>query len=240
MQQAVQNTSSPLERNLTVSVPIAQIEAEIADAPEEARAHGEDAGLPARQGAAEDGRAPVRFPGAPGSAVATRCSKSFADAVQRPELPRGGLSALPAGAGRAQGATNVEFTATFEVYPEVEPGRRLGAATVTRPVTAVSEPNVDDDARDAAQAARDLRARRARRRRRRPREHRFRRPHRRRQPFEGNKATNFTVVLGERPHAAGLRGGARRHEGRRTRRPSRSPSRRTTTSACGARPRSSP
>src|SRR6187549_1070721 len=30
MQQAVQNTPSPLERHLTVSVPIAQIEAEIA------------------------------------------------------------------------------------------------------------------------------------------------------------------------------------------------------------------
>src|SRR6266850_1447891 len=30
MQQAVQNTSSPLERNITVSVPIEQIEAEIA------------------------------------------------------------------------------------------------------------------------------------------------------------------------------------------------------------------
>ncbi len=30
MQQAVQNATSPLERNITVSVPIAQIEAEIA------------------------------------------------------------------------------------------------------------------------------------------------------------------------------------------------------------------
>jgi len=30
MQQAVQNSSSPLERNITVSVPIEQIEAEIA------------------------------------------------------------------------------------------------------------------------------------------------------------------------------------------------------------------
>ena len=30
MQQAVQNTPSPLERHLTVSVPVAQIEAEIA------------------------------------------------------------------------------------------------------------------------------------------------------------------------------------------------------------------
>ncbi|HUJ00450.1 MAG TPA: trigger factor, partial [Usitatibacter sp.] len=30
MQQAVQSSSSPLERNITVSVPIAQIEAEIA------------------------------------------------------------------------------------------------------------------------------------------------------------------------------------------------------------------
>jgi len=32
MQQAVQNTPSPLERNITVSVPIAQLEAEIAAA----------------------------------------------------------------------------------------------------------------------------------------------------------------------------------------------------------------
>ena len=30
MQQAVQNTSSPLERNITVSIPVDQIEAEIA------------------------------------------------------------------------------------------------------------------------------------------------------------------------------------------------------------------
>ena len=30
MQQAVQSTASPLERNITVAVPIAQIEAEIA------------------------------------------------------------------------------------------------------------------------------------------------------------------------------------------------------------------
>ena len=35
------------------------------------------------------------------------------------------------------------------------------------------------------------------------------------QPFEGNKAANFTVVLGEERMLPGLRGGDRGHEGRR-------------------------
>ena len=98
---------------------------------------------------------------------------------------------MPAG----DGASNVEYTATFEVYPDIVVGD-LTKFEVTRPVTQVSDAdvdktietlrkqrakynNVDRAARNGDLANIDFEGLIAG------------------QPFEGNKAANFTVILGE-------------------------------------------
>jgi len=95
----------------------------------------------------------------------------------------------------AEGATNVEYTATFEVYPDIVVGD-LTKYEVTRPTTQVTEKDVD-------KTIETLRKQRAK----------FNNVERAAsngdlvnidfegliagQPFEGNKAANFTVILGE-------------------------------------------
>jgi trigger factor len=95
----------------------------------------------------------------------------------------------------AQGAPNLEYTATFEVYPEVVVGD-VTRFEVTRPVSQVTDADVD-------KTLETLRKQRAK----------FNNVERAAvtgdlvnidfegliagQPFEGNKAQNFTVVLGE-------------------------------------------
>jgi len=94
-----------------------------------------------------------------------------------------------------EGASNVEYTATFEVYPEIVVGD-LSKFEVTRPSTEVTAAdvdktmetlrkqrakynNVDRAARNGDLANIDFEGLIAG------------------QPFEGNKAANFTVILGE-------------------------------------------
>ena len=94
-----------------------------------------------------------------------------------------------------EGASNVEYTATFEVYPEIVVGD-LSKFEVTRPSTQVSDADVD-------KTVETLRKQRAK-------FNNVDRPAQNGdlvnidfegliagQPFEGNKAANFTVVLGE-------------------------------------------
>ena len=193
MQQAVQNTASALERNITVSVPIAQIEAEIA-------ARLKRLARTVRMQGFRPGKVPLKMVERQygfqvrQEVVTDTVQKTFAEAVK-------GQNYRVAGYPRfqprpvAQGANDVEYTATFEVYPEVVMGDISGRA-VTRPVTRVEDSNV-------AATLETLRKQRAK----------YERIERAAvmgdlvnidfegmiagQPFEGNKASNFTVVLGE-------------------------------------------
>jgi trigger factor len=192
MQQAVQDSSSPLERNITVSVPIAQIEAEIATRLKRlART--------VRMQGFRPGHVPIKMVERQygfqvrQEVVTDTVQKSFAEAVKDKYRVAGYPRFQPKPV--AEGANDVEYTATFEVYPEVSMGD-ISGAKVTRPVTKVAESDVDA-------TLETLRKQRAR----------YERVERAAlngdlvnidfegliagQPFEGNKAQNFTVVLGE-------------------------------------------
>jgi trigger factor len=193
MQQAVQNTAGPLERNITVSVPIAQIEAEIATRLKRlART--------VRMQGFRPGHVPLKMVERQygfqvrQEVVSDTVQKTFAEAVKDQNYRVAGYPRFQP-KPVAQGANDVEYTATFEVYPEVVMGD-IAARKVTRPVTRVEGRNVE-----ATLAT--LRKQRAK----------FERVERASvngdlvnidfegliagQPFEGNKAANFTVVLGE-------------------------------------------
>ncbi|MDQ3026023.1 MAG: trigger factor [Pseudomonadota bacterium] len=193
MQQAVQNTPSPLERHLTVSVPIAKIEAEIADRLKKLARTVKMQGF-------RPGKVPLKMVERQygfqvrQEVLSDSVQQSFADAVK-------GQSYRVAGYPRfqpvqaPQGASNIEYTATFEVYPDVDLPDVSGRL-VKKPVTTVTEANV-------ASTLATLRKQRAK-------YNRVERTAKNEdlvnvdfegliagQPFEGNKAANFTVVLGE-------------------------------------------
>ena len=193
MQQAVQNTPSPLERHLTVSVPLAQIEAEI-----ETRL--KKLARTVKMQGFRPGKVPIKMVErhygfqVRQEVVTDEVQQRFADAVKDQNYRVAGyprFQPVPA----SEGASNVEYTATFEVYPEVVIGD-LSKFEVTRPTTKVSDQDVD-------KTLDTLRKQRAK----------FNNVDRPAlngdlvnidfegliagQPFEGNKAANFTVILGE-------------------------------------------
>ena len=193
MQQAVQNTPSPLERNITVSVPIAQLEAEI-------NTRLKQLARTVKMQGFRPGHVPLKMverhygPQVRQEVLSDSVQKSFADAVRGQNYRVAGYPRFaPVQSG--EGATAVEYTATFEVYPEVTMGEL--STTISRPVTMVQDANVEA-------TLTTLRKQRAK----------FNRVDRESrtgdlvnvdfegliagQPFEGNKAANFTIVLGEK------------------------------------------
>ena len=201
MQQAVSNTPSPLERNITVSVPVAQIEAEIATRLKRlART--------VRMQGFRPGHVPLKIVERQyglqvrQEVVSDTVQKTFAEAVRDQNYRVAGYPRFqpkPAPVPAAQSAPpadpKLEYTATFEVYPEVEMGDITGRG-IERPVTQVRDADVE-------QTLATLRKQRAK----------FENVERAAangdllnvdfegliagQPFEGNNAQNFTLVLGE-------------------------------------------
>jgi len=194
MQQAVQNAPSPLERNITVSVPVAQIEAEI-------NARLKKLARTAKMQGFRPGHVPMKIVERQygyqvrQEVVSDTVQRSFADAVKDQNYRVAGYPRFqPAQAN--DGAEKLEYTATFEVYPEVAVGD-VSSRSIERPVTKVTDANVDKTletlrkqrakyepveraARDGDMVNVDFEGLIAG------------------QPFEGNKASNFTIVLGEK------------------------------------------
>jgi trigger factor len=192
MQQAVQNTSA-LERNITVSIPVEHLEAEIATRLKKLARTVKMQGF-------RPGHVPIKMVErhygfqVRQEVVTDEVQQRFADAVKDQNYRVAGyprFQPVPAG----DGASNVEYTATFEVYPDIVVGD-LSKYEVTRPITAVTDKDVD-------KTLETLRKQRAK----------FNNVDRAAmngdlvnidfegliagEPFEGNKAANFTVVLGE-------------------------------------------
>ncbi len=116
------------------------IEAEIATH-QEARAHREDAGLPARQGAHQDGRAPLRR-----SRCARRCSRRASRRLRRGGARRR-TSAWPAcrASSPSRAATGWRPSSSRRSSRSI-PRSRIGdlaGRPVARPVTEVTEKDVD-------------------------------------------------------------------------------------------------
>src|SRR3954470_4357353 len=194
MQQAVQNIPSPLERNLTVSVPVAQIEAEISTRLKKLARTVKMQGF-------RPGHVPLKMverqygPQVRYEVLNDSVLKQFDAAVKGQNFRVAGYPRFqPVQA--TQGAPTVEYTAIFEVYPEVEVGD-LSSRVVKKPKTQVNDANVES-------TISTLRKQRAK----------YNRVARAAkvddlvnidfegliagQPFPGNKAANFTVVLGEK------------------------------------------
>jgi len=194
MQQAVQNTPSPLERHLTVSVPVAQVEAEIATRLKKLARTVKMQGF-------RPGHVPLKMvertygPQVRYEVLNDSVLKQFDAAVKGQNYRVAGYPRFqPVQA--TQGASNMEYTATFEVYPEVEVGD-MSSRVVKKPQTKVNDSNVEG-------TLTTLRKQRAK----------YNRVARAAkhddlvnidfegliagQPFQGNKASNFTVILGEK------------------------------------------
>jgi len=193
MQQAVQTPTSPLERNITVSIPIDQLEAEIATRLKKLARTVKMQGF-------RPGHVPLKMVErhygyqVRQEVVSDSVQRSFNDAVKDQNYRVAGYPRFqPVTAG--EGAQKVEFTATFEVYPEIVVGD-VSRFEVMRPATEVSDADVD-------KTIQTLRKQRAK----------YDNVDRvaangdlvnidfegliAGQPFEGNKASNFTVILGE-------------------------------------------
>lgn len=198
MQQAVQNNPSPLERHLTVSVPIAQIEAEIATRLKKLARTVKMQGF-------RPGHVPLKMVERQygfqvrQEVLSESVQSSFEQAVQGQNYRVAGYPRFqPVPPAQAEGEMQdqtIQYTATFEIYPEVEVPD-LSARKVARPVTPVNDENVET-------TIATLRKQRAKY-----------EPVERAaktgdlvnidfegliagQPFQGNKSANFTVILGE-------------------------------------------
>jgi trigger factor len=193
MQQAVENKTSPLERQLKVAVPIAQLEQEIANRLRTLARTVKMQGF-------RPGKVPLKMVErhygfqVRQEVLSDSVQRSFAQAVKDQNYRVAGMPRFQPVEAPA-GAVSVEFQAVFEVYPDITMGD-LGGQRVVRPVTQVSEQDVDS-------TLETLRRQRA--------------PYERVErgardgdlvnidfegridgaPFEGGAGRNFTVVLGE-------------------------------------------
>ena len=139
MQQAVQNTSSPLERNLTVSVPVAEIEKEIA-------ARLKKLAQTVRMEGFRPGKVPLKMVErhygyqVRQEVLNDSVQRSFIDAVKNHNYRVAGFPRFqPVQAGQGAAApTSIDFTATFEVYPEVNMGD-LAGTKLSRPLVKVGD-----------------------------------------------------------------------------------------------------
>ena len=194
MQQAVQNTPSPLERHLTVSVPVEKIEAEIATRLKHLARTVKMQGF-------RPGKVPLKMVERQygfqvrQEVVSDSVQQSFADAVKSQNFRVAGYPRFQPVQQQAPQPSALEYTATFEVYPEITLGE-IGTRVVARPATPVGEADVE-------KTLTTLRKQRAT-------YDNVQRPAADGDlvnidfegliagaPFEGNAASNFTVVIGE-------------------------------------------
>ncbi len=132
-------TLGTLERRVSMSVPVAEIEKQVGD---RLKKLARDVRMPGFR----PGKVPMKMveqtygPQVRNEVLGDAVQKSFSDAVKQANLKVAGYPKI-----EAKGEPNdkaLEFSATFEVYPEVKVGD-LAAATVEQPKTAVSEADVD-------------------------------------------------------------------------------------------------
>lgn len=193
MQQAVETPTRPLERQLTLTVPVAQLETEIAERLRKLTRTVKMQGF-------RPGKVPLKMVErhygfqVRQEVLNDSFVRSFDEAVRQGNYRVAGLPRFePVASG--EGATDVQYQAVFEVYPEVALGD-LSAVAVTRPVTPVTDAEVE-------RTLETLRKQRAK----------FERVERAAKtgdlvnidftgridgtPFDGGSGQAFTVVLGE-------------------------------------------
>lgn len=140
MQQAVETKPSPLERQLKVAVPVAALEADIADRIKKLARTVKMQGF-------RPGKVPIRMVErhygfqVRQEALSESVQRLFAEAVRTNNFRVAGMPRFEPVTGGAD-TEAFEFQAVFEVYPDITMGE-LSSAEVKRPVTAVEEKDVD-------------------------------------------------------------------------------------------------
>ncbi len=139
MQAQVENIGQ-LERRIRISVPRAQIDAEIESRLKRiartAKIHGFRPGKVPMKMVAQQYGGQVRQ-----EVISEAGSRSISDALYEQKIKIAGMPRFETAADAANGE-QLEFTATFEVYPEVVVGS-IASAKIERPVVQVSETDVD-------------------------------------------------------------------------------------------------
>ena len=139
MQANLENLST-LQRRLSVAVPMAEIQQEV-DArlkrlTQTVKMHGFRPGKVPLKVVAQQYGPQVRQ-----EVLGDALQKSFGEAVRQQKLKVAGYPRFDAKAP-SEGAPDFEYSATFEVYPEVQLGE-ISGITITRPQLEVSEAEVD-------------------------------------------------------------------------------------------------
>lgn len=138
--QAQLETIGQLERRIRVAVPRAQIEAEIENRLKRIARNAKVAGF-------RPGKAPLKmveqqYGGQVRQEVIGETgSRSISDALREQQVRIAGMPRIEAGSDLSVGE-QLEFVATFEVYPEVVIGD-ISAAAIERPVVQVADAEVD-------------------------------------------------------------------------------------------------
>jgi trigger factor len=138
--QAQVESIGQLERRIRISIPLAQIEAEVASRlkriARSAKIHGFRPGkVPMKMVAAQYG-GQVRQ-----EVISEAGSQRISDTLREQKIKIAGLPRIEA-AEEAVSNEQLEFTATFEVYPEVVVGS-IASAKIERPTVQVTESDVD-------------------------------------------------------------------------------------------------
>ena len=134
-------TLGALERRLNVAVPIADIEGEVRKRLTRLARTVKVAGF-------RPGKAPLRMldqqygPQVRSDVITERVQSTFNDAIRAQNLRVAGTPRIEPQRGEQPAAETLEFSAVFEVYPDVQIGE-VGEIAITRPVAEVTSQDVD-------------------------------------------------------------------------------------------------
>jgi trigger factor len=130
-----------LERRIRISIPLAQIEAEVANRlkriARSAKIHGFRPGKVPMKIVAQQYGGQVRQ-----EVISEAGSQRISDTLREQQIKIAGLPRIEAAADAAASSEQLEFTATFEIYPEVIVGS-IASAKIERPTVQVTEIDVD-------------------------------------------------------------------------------------------------
>ena len=140
-QMSGQPVTDQLERRLDVAVPLAQIDGEVEKRLARLAQDGKGRGISSRQGADQDGRAAVRIAGAVGRHFRRRPA-GFLRRGACAEPARCGLPAHRTQDLGSPAANALQFSAVFEIYPDVALGD-VATLNIDRPAVEVTAEDVD-------------------------------------------------------------------------------------------------
>lgn len=139
MQTSLENLG-PLERRLNMAVPVEEIEKQVDERLKKLSRNLRMAGF-------RPGKVPLKLvaqqygPQVRSEVIGDAVQKAFSDAVREQKFKVAGYPRIEPKSGEAD-AKSIEFSATFEIYPEVVPGD-IGESRIERPALTVGDAEVD-------------------------------------------------------------------------------------------------